>query len=595
MQSPRALLLCAALLSSQGLFGQNLSGRPAPGFSLSDSNLVQHNLLDYRGRWLILDFTRTDCPSCKTLSKTLEEVKAKYAAKLDVLAIMGPPDNPASMSKYVAENSVTYPVVFDSSQVAALYFRATTNSPNYDAPHWFAVDPNGTIKYDWAHSAADGKEWVKQLDQLVGCFAPVGGRISMSSAGLPVVEFTCPGPAETWTAPAASSDYLNKAARAGNLKQVQALIADGAPVNARDSLGGTPLHDAAWAGEKDIAAYLIQMGADVNARHTEGGSTPLHYAVLTNHPDVVEVLLDHGADVKPLYKNSQTALHLAAARGYARCATLLIAHGADVNARDETGATPLSEASWTGEAEMVRLLIEKGANASDVNPETGMTPLHAAASRGYRDVAKALLDAGARADIRDKSGATPLYLALQFQRMDVVDLLIRNDGAASSKPALAKPPTLDVKAVLRDEVLRGQTNVVAMLLDRMPPLGSTTLLHDAALKGHLEIMELLLSHGADVNSLNAQGATALHDAALAGQRAAAEALLKHGANIDARDSESGATPLHQAASWGRRGVVELLLARHADPRIKDKNGHTALDLAVANGQAEVAEVLKRIP
>jgi ankyrin repeat protein len=105
----------------------------------------------------------------------------------------------------------------------------------------------------------------------------------------------------------------------------------------------------------------------------------------------------------------------------------------------------------------------------------------------------------------------------------------------------------------------------------------------------------LLAHGADVNSLNAQGATALHDAALAGQRAAAEALLKHGANIDARDSESGATPLHQAASWGRRGVVELLLARHADPSIKDKNGHTALDLAVANGQAEVAEVLKRIP
>ena len=55
-------------------------------------------------------------------------------------------------------------------------------------------------------------------------------------------------------------EELHKAARAGDLKQVETLIADGVPVNARDSLGGTPLHDAAWAGEKDVAAYLIGHG-----------------------------------------------------------------------------------------------------------------------------------------------------------------------------------------------------------------------------------------------------------------------------------------------------------------------------------------------
>jgi ankyrin repeat protein/peroxiredoxin len=577
MQPPRASLLCAALLLTQSLFGQSISGR-APGFTLPDSKPVERSNLDYRGRWLIIDFMRTDSGHCKALSKTLEEVKAKYGSKLDVLAIVGAPDNSETVARYIAETNITYPVLFDGGQVTATYVTATTNDPNYDAPHWFAVDPDGKIMAGWAPYSADSKEWVKQLDQLISWCAAGRG--------------CSPLPMEAWVAqstPAPSSDYLNKAARAGNLKQVQDLIAEGTPVNGRDSLGGTPLHDAAWAGEKDVAAYLISKGAEVNARHTEGGSTPLHYAVLTNHPEVVELLLDHGADLKILYK-TKTALHLAAASGYARCATLLIAHGADVNARDETGATPLSEASWTGETEMVRLLVAKGANANDVNPQTGTTPLHAAASRGYREVAKVLIDAGARADVRDKSGATPLYLALQFQRMDVVDLLIRD--ATGSLP---KPQSVDVKAVLRDEVLRGQTNVVSMLLDRMPPLGSTTLLHDAALKGHIDIMELLLSHGADVNSLNAQGATALHDAALAGQRAAADALLKHGANINARDSDSGATPLHQAASWGRRSVVELLLARHADPGIKDKNGRTALDLAVANGQQEVAEVLKRTP
>src|SRR6266404_6653318 len=113
---------------------------------------------------------------------------------------------------------------------------------------------------------------------------------------------------------------LHKAARAGNLKQVEMLVAGGVPVNARDSLGGTPLHDAAWAGERDVVEYLIRMGAEVNARHAEGGSTPLHYAVITNRPDVVELLLDRGADLKATYKSGATGLHLAAARGYGRIA-----------------------------------------------------------------------------------------------------------------------------------------------------------------------------------------------------------------------------------------------------------------------------------
>ena len=115
---------------------------------------------------------------------------------------------------------------------------------------------------------------------------------------------------------------------------------------------------------------------------------------------------------------------------------------------------------------MVRLLIAKGASATDVNPQTGMTPLHAAASRGYREVAVALIGAGARADVRDKNGATPLYLAMQFQRMDVVNVMISDKSGK-----LPKAQSIDVKAVLRDEVLRGQTNVVKMLLDRMEPLG----------------------------------------------------------------------------------------------------------------------------
>jgi ankyrin repeat protein len=199
-----------------------------------------------------------------------------------------------------------------------------------------------------------------------------------------------------------------------------------------------------------------------------------------------------------------------------------------------------------------------------------------------------LLDAGVPAVVRDKSGATPLACALGAHHMDIAGLILDKGYRTADRQQ-----QLDVPAFLQQEVLKGETNVVAMLLDLRGPLGQTTLLHDAALKGHDDIIELLLKHHADVDSRNAQGATALHDAALAGQRAAAETLIKHGAAVNARDTESGATPLHRAASWNRRAVVELLLAHGADPSIRDNAGRTPADLAAQNGQPDLAGLLRR--
>jgi len=574
---PRAALFAWLWLFGVVLCGQSLSGRRAPDFSLVDSSGNAHHVADYRGHWQILEFVHPDCERCPALTKSLSGLKAKYGSNLEILGVVIPrQEGMAAAEKFIQTANAGFPMAIDLTQVAIAYFQPNPGRPYYETPHWFAIDPEGNVAADWSPEAAESGEWLKRFELLVACSTP---------------GTNCSPAKQTWNetppVPSSAVENLHKAVRAGNLKLVQEYIGEGVPVDARDAMGGTPLHDAAWAGEREVAAFLIESGADVNTKHLQGASTPLHYAVLTNHPEVVELLLDHGADQKALYQKSQIALHLAAARGYSRVATILIAHGADIKARDEAGATALSEASWTGEAEMVTMLLAKGADVNDVNPETGMTALHAACSRGYVAVARALLEGGARVDVRDKSGATPLYLALQFQRMDVVDLLIRGN--------LPKAQSIDVKAVLRDEVMRGRTNVVEMLLSRMPPLGSTTLLHDAALKGHVDVLELLLKHGAQVDSLNAQGATALHDAALAGQKAAAEVLIRHGANVNARDAESGETPLHRAASWGRRGVVELLIEQKADPHIKDKNGRTPLDLAIANSQGEVAEVLKRIP
>src|SRR5437762_2374265 len=94
-----------------------------------------------------------------------------------------------------------------------------------------------------------------------------------------------------------------------------------------NQLGATPLHDAAWSGNRELAAYLIEHGANVQARHAEGGSTPLAFAVIKNDLAMVDLLLAHGADFKAADNYGATPLHLAADRGYRKLVDLLLEKG----------------------------------------------------------------------------------------------------------------------------------------------------------------------------------------------------------------------------------------------------------------------------
>jgi len=144
------LLFCVLPLGAQ-----SLSNRRAPGFSLPDSTATQHDLQDYRGKWLLLDFMKTDCPHCMALSHTLEGVKAQFGSKVAILSIVvAPPENTNTVARYVASQKVTTPIIFDQGQVAASYFKLTPANPSYDTPHLFVISPAGTIVKDWADNPA---------------------------------------------------------------------------------------------------------------------------------------------------------------------------------------------------------------------------------------------------------------------------------------------------------------------------------------------------------------------------------------------------------------------------------------------------------
>lgn len=171
MRGFATILIAAALplvqlpLKSQML---GLSGRRAPSFSLPDSTMKQHDILDYRGRWVLLDFMRTDCPHCKALSQMLEGAKTHLNGKAAVLSVvLAPPENQQTVAKYVSDNKLTSPIVFDMGQVAVTYFKATPANPSFDTPHLFAIDPSGTIVRDWDFSKLESGAFLKELDQLM--------------------------------------------------------------------------------------------------------------------------------------------------------------------------------------------------------------------------------------------------------------------------------------------------------------------------------------------------------------------------------------------------------------------------------------------
>ncbi|SRR5579875_1538873 len=123
--------------------------------------------------------------------------------------------------------------------------------------------------------------------------------------------------------------------------------------------GQTLLHDAAMAGEAELAAALIRLGADPDAKEPEG-HTPLYYA---STGAVAHVLLAAGANVDVTSGPTRgTPLHQAARRGRAEVAAALLDHRANIEARDVKGQTPLRRAVNCRQLPVVRLLMQRGAD-----------------------------------------------------------------------------------------------------------------------------------------------------------------------------------------------------------------------------------------
>ncbi len=349
------------------------------------------------------------------------------------------------------------------------------------------------------------------------------------------------------TQPAAPT-ALASAIDAGDLQKLKELIADGA--NNPDSTGNTPLILAISKNKPEIATFLLQNGADPNIKNT-AGEAPLIIAAKNKNLDLVK---------------------------------LLITNKANINTKNADNMTPLATAANAGNFDMVKFLVE---NKADINTQNinGLTPLMIAANIGNLEMATLLINDKSDVNNKDKNGMTAFNYALNKDSLPIVQLLMKN-GASTGNQDLSLH-TLLTLAISNNDLAMATPLITKDNVNARDKSGWTPLTL-AAKNGNLEIVQLLLKNGADVNLPTTSGNT----------------QLLYGPNINpATANVPRNTPLIYAIKKDNLDIVKLLLQNGAKESVNKRYqeswdgdssqivGQAPLILAINNGNLEMVKLL----
>jgi ankyrin repeat protein len=426
---------------------------------------------------------------------------------------------------------------------------------------------------------------------------------------LPMLDRLIAAGARVTTANRHGATPLSLACVNGSAPAIERLLRAGADPNERGANGETALMMASRTGAVGAMLALLTAGADVNATEKLRGTTALMWATAQSHPAAVKVLIDHGANVGT--RSSPAALGRTAylaptarqrasqlvnetgappttgrgagsARGRAARSEAPRGEAApqqDLDDReffvrrqnnDGGGLTALVFAAREGDLESARLLVAAGADVNQVT-QYGWTPLLTATQNRHYAFATFLLEHGANPNLANKGGWTPLYLATDNRNIEGGDYPVRPgdlDHLDFIKTLLAHGANVNARA--KDSTETRTIFTMQWLYED----GATPFLR-AAQSGDVELMKLLLGHGADPKIPTANNVTALAAAAGIGwvqgvtyersERDSLEAVklsLELGIDPNAVDSD-GRTALHGAAHKGRNEVVQLLVQHGA--------------------------------
>jgi ankyrin repeat protein len=370
------------------------------------------------------------------------------------------------------------------------------------------------------------------------------------------------------------------------LKYAQRLPNMAAFIEASNENGHTALMEAASAGHVEIAKHLVACNASINTHSNSFKESALTLACYKGNLEMVRFLLEAGADHEHKTEEMHTALMEASMDGHLEVARLLIESGARVNMPVDSFESPLTLAACAGHVELALLLLENGANIEEVNDE-GYTPLMEGAREGHEEMVALLLSQGSDINVQTEDAQeTALTLACCGGFIDVADFLIRagadiEAGATTSLMEAAQEGHLDLCNML----LFHGANINACSLS-----GDTALMY-ASENDHAQVVKLLLASGADIEAEAEGGRTALMKAARAGHLNTVHALVEHGADVNRATASNDHTALSLACVAGHKNVVQYLLMNNANYNYRLKDNSTMLIEAAKGGHVDIVKVL----
>ena len=366
--------------------------------------------------------------------------------------------------------------------------------------------------------------------------------------------------------------------------------------------------------KNEMIKFLQEYYFDFNLVDDNGRSL-LHYAVKENNIEVVKILLKMFVNINAKDKDSWTPLHWAETNNHVEIVKELIKAGADINAKDEDSWTPLHWASRNNHIELVKVLIKAKANlnekatySNDKEGFSGITPLYDSITQNNWEVAKLLIEAGADVNIARETDLkyTPLLLITSQKEpsLDIFNMLIKAGADINAIDKYSWTPLHWASRNNHIELVKvlikakANLNEKATYYDDKKVFSGITPLLASIVENNWEVAKLLIETGADVNLGIETGNRYTPLLLITSQKKPSldifNMLIKAGADINAIDKDSW-TPLHYAVKNNHIEIVNLLIEAGADVNIASYTGDKLTPLLLLSSLTEPnMEILKML-